>query len=103
MKYRVITSFDHAPTPSSSWENQTHARTETKELDTEEEVKEYLDDLIWQVDDIENNGRAFDGNKEYGYWSMTKDRQTGKQWYIRATVRIETMETESVAVEDVLN
>jgi len=100
-KYEVMIWYDAAQTPDQMDRQPTH--TERERLDSLPEAIEFIEDELWQVDDIENSGTDLpDGRKEYGYWSKAKDRQTGKQWYQWATVEIRKLEIEKLDASEVI-
>lgn len=101
-RYKVTIWYDTAPTNKNPLERQ-HSHTEQETFDTQQEAKEFIEDKIWQVDDLNNNGTKLpDSRKEYGYWSEAKDRSTGKQWYQWATVQVEKLEVEQLDIEEVI-
>lgn len=100
--YEVVIWFDAAQKPVDHTERQpTH--TERERFETVEEAREFIKEQLWQVDNLEENGRELhDGRKEYGYWSKAKDRETGKQWYQWATVEVRKLDIETMPVHKVL-
>jgi len=98
--YEVIIWYDTAAQPDHTQRQTSH--TEKERVDTKEQAKEFIKDELWQVDNIENSGHRIDHRKEYGYWSKTKDRQTGKQWYIWATVEVRKLEVEIIDTNEVV-
>lgn len=106
MKYEVVIWYDTAQKPGDRYDpdkplgSYTHKET----VETLKEAKQAIEKQIWQVDNHKENGTNLgDNRKEYGYWSKTKDRQTGKQWYEWATVEVRRIQPEKVNLEKVMN
>jgi len=97
-KIEVIIWFETSAKPE---QHGTPSHTEKEEFETLEDAKEFIKQHV-HVDNLETAGNEFDNRKEYGYWSICKDRQTGKKWYERATVEIRKLKREKIDINEVL-
>ena len=99
-RYEVVIWFDSAPRPQDIGDRMP-SHTEKQEVETEEEVREYIDEAI-NVDNLEESGIELDdGRKEYGYWGY-KSRGENSKPYIWATVEVRKVKKEVEDISEVL-